>query len=120
MEPRSTYTASQTLRAGLRAVQLAAWLEAMIAAHGASQPHGAAAWSWFLVRCVVFSLAAYIVVGIAAQIVRRRGTVRPGAPKPDEPSPDSAAEPFDVEAFESTASALLFHFGAPLWLWIFG
>jgi hypothetical protein len=26
---------------------------------------------------------------------------------------------FDLPAFEATASALLFHFGSPLWMWIF-
>jgi hypothetical protein len=108
---------SQTLRACLRALQTAAWIEAMILAHRAVEPHGAASWSWFLVRCVLFSLGAYVAVGVAAQIVQRRDAGRPGA-KQGEP-PAANADAFDAQAFESAAIALLFHFGAPLWMWVF-
>lgn len=117
--PRGSHTVSQTLRACLRALQTAAWIEAMIVAHRAVQPHGAASWSWFLVRCLLFTLGAYVVVGVMTQIMRRREALRPGAAKQAGEPAAAGADAFDVQAFESTATALLFHFGAPLWMWIF-
>jgi hypothetical protein len=85
------------------------------------QPQGAGSWSWFLVRCLLFSLGAYAVVGVVAQIMRRRTAGSSGAANDggQPPAPSPAPDTFDVQAFESTASALLFHFGAPLWMWIF-
>ncbi len=68
MEPRASYTVSQTLRACLRALQTAAWIEAMIVVHRVVEPHGAAPWSWFLVRCVLFTLGVHVVAGVAGQI----------------------------------------------------
>jgi hypothetical protein len=35
------------------------------------------------------------------------------------PAGTAAEAAFDAQAFESAASALLFHFGTPLWMWIF-
>ena len=125
-EPRgesSWGSTSQILRACLRALQLAAWLEAMVLGYRAVQPHGPGPWSWFLARCFLFSLGAYIAVGVLAQIVRRREAARKGATVQggDASSAPSSTAPdiFDVRAFENAASALLFHFGTPLWLWIF-
>jgi hypothetical protein len=121
--PGASYTFSQTLRACLRALQFAAWLEAMVLAHRAVQPQGPGAWSWFLVRCFLFSLGAYVTVGVLAQIMRRRDARSWGAMKRTReetaPEPSTASDGFDVHAFENTASALLFHFGTPLWMWIF-
>jgi hypothetical protein len=105
----TSYTLSQTARACLQALRLAAWIEAMSLAYRAVEPHGAAAWSWLIVRCVLFTLGAHIVVGVAAQLARRRGARGAGA----------AEAVFDTQAFEHTASALLFHAGPPLWMWIF-
>ncbi|TMQ13747.1 MAG: hypothetical protein E6J91_17515 [Deltaproteobacteria bacterium] len=102
----------------MRALQTAAWIEAMIVVHRVVEPHGAAPWSWFLVRCVLFTLGVHVVAGVAGQIMRRRYPARPGE-KAEDGRAASAPEGFDVQAFESAAVALLFHFGAPLWMWIF-
>src|ERR1043166_5286573 len=97
----------------------------MVIAHRVARPEGAGSWCWFVGRCVLFSLGAYVVVGVAAQIMRRRETGRTagkgGEQKSDAPEePGALRDGLDVQAFESTASALLFHFGTPLWMWIFG
>ena len=116
--PESTrYTFSLTARACLQALAMAAWLEAMIAAHRAVQPAGAGSWLWFFARCLLFSAGAYIVVSVGSSIAKQRAA-RPRKRDDGEP-PDLARSGFDALAFEATAGALLFHFGAPLWMWIF-
>jgi hypothetical protein len=122
--PRSTsYTVSLTARACLQALQLAAWIEALVLAHRAADPHGAGSWTWFLARCVLFSLGAYLVIGVLAQIARRRGTRGGASGKQERLEPEDSLGPaqvvFDTLAYEATAGAVLFHFGAPLWMWIF-
>ena len=43
--------------------------------------------------------------------------------KPEKLEPEEVLVPaqvvFDTLAYEATAGAVLFHFGAPLWMWIF-
>ncbi len=112
--PVTRYTFSLTGRACLQALQLAAWVEAMVLAHRATQPHGAASWSWFIVRCVLFTLAVYVVVGVAAQVAKRRSAQGTATATPEREQP-----PFDTQAFEAAANVLMFHVGAPLWMWIF-
>lgn len=126
MEPRpsatnddagtATATFSLTVRACLQALAMAAWLEAMIVAHHAAGPQNVGGWLWFLTRCLLFSMGAYMVVSFGASIARRRAA-KP--PKVDDEPAAPARLAFDALAFEATAGALLFHFGAPLWMWIF-
>ncbi len=119
----TSYTVSLTAGACLQALQLAAWIEAMVLAHRAADPHGAGSWLWFLARCGLFSLGVYLVTGVLTQIARRRDLqgVAVGRPErlesEDELGPEHVV--FDAFAYKATACAVLFHFGAPLWMWIF-
>jgi hypothetical protein len=119
----TSYTVSLTARACLRALQFAAWIEAMVLAHRAADPQGAGSWLWFLGRCFLFTLAAYAAVGVSSQIAKRRqsrgGTTGKQERQEAQDTPGPAQLLFDTAAYEATAAALLFHFGSPLWMWIF-
>jgi hypothetical protein len=131
MEPRSSapqdiqdpgntrYTVSLTARACLQALRLAAWIEAMLQAHRATQPQGAGSWLWFLVRCALFTFGAYAAVGVMAELTKRRAARGKATLTPGNQAPQEGQHWFDLPAYEATVSALLFHFGAPLWMWIF-
>jgi hypothetical protein len=119
----TSYTCSLTARACLQALKLAAWIEAMVLAHRAAQPQGAGSWLWFLGRCVLFTFGAYVAIGFLAQIMKRRkaldGVTGEQGQQPHEVSGSVVPLAFDRPAFEATAGALLFHFGPPIWMWIF-
>jgi hypothetical protein len=120
----TSYTVSLTARACLRALQLAAWIEAMVLAHRTADPQGAGPWLWFVGRCALFTFGAHMIIGLLAQIAKRRSARGGATGKQERPEPreiPGAAVPpgFDVQAYEAAAAALLFHFGPPIWMWIF-
>jgi hypothetical protein len=120
----TSYTVSLTARACLQALRLAAWIEAMVLAHRAADPQGAGSWLWFLGRCVLFTLGAYFAIGVLAGISKRRDARGRGAQNQQRQEPHETPDPvvqflFDTTAYEATAGALLFHFGSPIWMWIF-
>jgi len=88
------------------------------------RPGRAGSWLWFLGRCALFTFGAYVVIRILVGIARSRDAMGWGPGQEERPEPHEEPIPvvpsgFDTAAFASAAAALLFHFGSPIWMWIF-